>query len=151
MATTSRIVLAIKNFPVPKKGECIDLILNPIYFDNSPIGFFYGATERGICGLGIVLKFKTIHFFKEHFVVSVGTNTKEKLPGLWALVSIENGCHIEYLMVVGDSRVFIDWLDGKSQLEVLNLRLWKVNIHELKLQFRWPKGLHVHRQFNLMA
>ena len=77
MATTSRIVLAIKNFPIPKKGKCIDFILNPIYFDNNHIGFFYGATERGICGVGILLKFKTKHFFKEHFVVSVGTNTKE--------------------------------------------------------------------------
>jgi hypothetical protein len=42
-ATSSRIVLAIKNFPVPNKGECFDFILNPIYFDNNFIGFFYGA------------------------------------------------------------------------------------------------------------
>jgi hypothetical protein len=38
--TSSRIVLAIKNFPVPNKGECFDFILNPIYFDNNFIGFF---------------------------------------------------------------------------------------------------------------
>jgi hypothetical protein len=96
------------------------------------------------------LKFNTQHFFKAHFDVGVGTNTKEKLLGLWGLLSIANGCHIEDLMVVGDSRVVIDWMDGKSQLEALNLRSWKVNIQELKLQFRWMKGLHVHRQFNSM-
>ena len=108
VATTSRIVLAIKNFPVPKKGECIDFILNPNYFDNNPIGFFYGTAERGICGVGIVLNFNTQHFFKAHFDVGVGTNTKAELLGLWGLLSIANGCHIQDLMVVGDSRVVID-------------------------------------------
>jgi hypothetical protein len=53
-------------------------------------------------------------------------------------------------MVVGDSRVVIDWLDGKSQLEALNLRPWEVKTQELKLQFKWLKGLQVHRQFNSM-
>jgi ribonuclease HI len=125
--------------------------LNLVYFDNNPIGFFYRVAERGICGVGIVLKLSTQHFFKAYFAIGVGSNTKTKLLGLWDLLSIANGCHIEYLMVTSDLRVVIDWMDGKYQLEVLNLRLCKVKIHELKLQFRWLKGLHVHRQFNSMT
>jgi hypothetical protein len=54
------------------------------------------------------LKFNTQHFFKAHFDVGVGTKTKAELLGLWGLLSIANGCHIQDLMVVGDSRVVID-------------------------------------------
>ena len=144
-------MLDMNNFLVPNKGELFYFILNRVYFDNNPIGFFDGAAERGICGVGIVLNFNTQHFFKAHYFAGVGTNTKEKLLGLWGLLSIANGCHIEDLMVVGDTRFVIDWLDGKSQLEALNLRPWKVKIQELKLQLRWLKGLHVHRHFNSMV
>jgi hypothetical protein len=54
------------------------------------------------------LKFNTQHLFKSHFDVGVGTKTKAELLGLWGLLSIANGCHIQDLMVVGDLRVVID-------------------------------------------
>jgi hypothetical protein len=53
-------------------------------------------------------------------------------------------------MVVGYSKVVLDWFVGKSQLNSLNLQLWMKKIIYLKHNFSWLKCFHVHRQFNSM-
>jgi len=50
------------------KPQNLDYIISPIYFDDSPIGFFDGASLGNICGIGLYLKFSSIHTFKEYFV-----------------------------------------------------------------------------------
>jgi hypothetical protein len=35
-------------------------------------------------------------------------------------------------MVVGDSKIIVDWFDEKSILNVLTLQVWKRNILDLK-------------------
>jgi ribonuclease HI len=150
-ATCSRIIMAYKTLPATSQDEFLDYILNPIFFGNMPIGFFDGVADKGIGGVGIVLKFSIHHYFKIHLAVGLGTSTKAKLQGLWSLLFFAKGCHIQDLTVAGDSQVIIDWLNGKSQLEALNLRVWKEKIQALKSHFRCLQGFHVHRQFNNMA
>jgi hypothetical protein len=70
---------------------------------------------------------------------------------LWSLLNFALRFHIEDLMVVGYSKVVLDWFVGKSQLNVLNLQPWLKKVLELKQSFRWIQCFHVHRQFNSMA
>jgi hypothetical protein len=54
-------------------------------------------------------------------------------------------------MVVGDSKVILDWFDGKSRLKVLTLQSWMKKIIDLKASFSWIQCFHIHRQFNSVA
>jgi ribonuclease HI len=105
----------------------------------------------GICGVGIVLKMSSDHLFKIHLVVGTCSNIKAELLGLWGLLHFALRLHIHELMVVGDSKVILDWFDGKSHLNVLSLQTWKRKIKDLKLSFRWIQCFHVHRKFNSLA
>jgi hypothetical protein len=60
----------------------LDFILNPIYFDDNPIGFFDGAAVGNTCGIGIYLKISSDHIVKAHFVGGTGNNMKAELMGL---------------------------------------------------------------------
>ena len=146
--TSSRIVLAIKDLSGENKDDCLDFIMNLVYFDNSPIGFFGGPVVGGVCGVGIVLKLSSHHFFRAQLATGVGSNIKVELLSLWGLLSFAKRCHIVDLMVAGDSKVVLDWFDGKSHLNALILRPWKMKIMALKQHFSWLKCLHVHRQYN---
>jgi hypothetical protein len=52
------------------------------------------------------------------------------------------------MMVAGDSKVTIDWLYSKSNLNLIYLNNWKDNIKILNNIFEYIKFIHVHRQFN---
>jgi len=54
-------------------------------------------------------------------------------------------------MVFGDSKVILDWFDGKSQLKVLTLQYLMKNIIDLKASFIWIQCFHIQRQFNYVA
>jgi len=106
--TSSRIVLAIKDLSGENKDDCLDFIMSLVYFDNRPIGFFDGAAARGVCGVGIVLKLSSNHFFRAQLLVGVGSNIKAELLGFWGLLSFAKICHIVDLMVVRDSKIVLD-------------------------------------------
>jgi ribonuclease HI len=102
--------MAIKETPFSDEGEKFDYIMNPVYFGHKPIGFFDGAAANGSCGVGIVLKLSSSHFFKIHLAIGIGTNIKAELIGLWGLLHFTLRLHIYDLMVVGDSKVILDSL-----------------------------------------
>jgi hypothetical protein len=59
----------------------MEFILNPIYFDDTPIVFFDGVAYDNICGIEIYLKITTDHTVKAHFVGGNGNNMKVELLG----------------------------------------------------------------------
>jgi len=140
--------LAIKEMPCDNRDENLDYLMNLVYFEERPIGFFDSVVAGGECGVGIVLKLIGFHFYRVHLIVGASTNIKAELLGLWGQLMLAKRCHIAELMVVGDSKVVLDWFDGKSQLNALNLLPWKKKIMDLKQHFSWLKCFHVHRQFN---
>jgi len=54
-------------------------------------------------------------------------------------------------MVVGDSKVTIDWINESSKLNPLYLHNWKEQIKRLKVEFEEIKFMHIHREFNSVA
>jgi hypothetical protein len=55
------------------------------------------------------------------------------------------------MMVVGDSKVAIDWINDNSNLNLLYLNNWKEQIRSLKANFDGINFIHVHRAFNTVA
>jgi len=126
----------------------LDFNLNPIYFDDNPIGFFDGAAADNICGVGIYLKLSTKHTMKAHFAGGTGNNMKAELMGLWGILFLSSYLSIKKLMVAGDSKVTIDWINDKSNLNLIYLSNWKVKIRRLRTGFETINFMHIHRQFN---
>jgi hypothetical protein len=71
--------------------------------------------------------------------------------GLWGLLHFASRLSINKMMVAGDSKVAIDWINDKSNLNLLYLNTWKDQIRRLKDKFDGIKFMHVHRKFNTEA
>jgi len=100
--------MAMKKTNFSDEGEKFDYIMNPVYFGHKPISFIDRVAASGSCGVCIVLKLKSSHFFKIHLVIGIGTNIKVEMIGLWGLLHFTLRPHIYDLMVVGDSKVILD-------------------------------------------
>lgn len=51
-----KIILSFKDYSVKEEEDRMEYILNPIFFYDTPIGFFCGAADDKVCGIGIYLK-----------------------------------------------------------------------------------------------
>jgi ribonuclease HI len=149
--TISHILLAINEHTVSNELDKMDYILNSIFFGNTPIGFFDGATIGGLCGIGIFIKLNVSHIYKGYFVGGKGNNIKVEIMGLWGLLSQAKKIHIDPIMVAGDSKAVLDWISNKSKLDILALNSWKTKIERLRDMFYGINFMHVHRQFNKEA
>ena len=78
----TKIILSFKEYSTKEEEDKLAFILNPIYFDDNPIGFFDGAIDDNICGIGIYLKISTEHIIKAHFARGNGNNMKAEILGL---------------------------------------------------------------------
>jgi hypothetical protein len=58
--------LTSKNLKAQERGK-VEYILNPVYFDEKPIGFFDGAVVNDKWGVGIYIKLRAHHGYKAFF------------------------------------------------------------------------------------
>jgi ribonuclease HI len=149
--TITRILLDIKELKGTKEVNKVDFILNPIYFDEKPIGFFDGVAVNDNCGAGIFIKLSFDHSYKAHFAGGKGNNMKAEILGLWGLLFLAQRLSIRNLMAVGDSKVTIDWINDCSNLNLIYLHNWKEQIRCLKEGFEDIHFMHIHREFNTVA
>ena len=71
----SSILLDIKKYKGTGEEEKVDYILNPVFFDEKPIGFFDGAVVNDNCGVGISAQ----HVYKSYFVGGKANNMKAEI------------------------------------------------------------------------
>jgi ribonuclease HI len=91
------------------------------------IGWFDGASQQNDeqSGAGQVIKIRDHTFYKWTINCGAGTNTRTELLGVWALLTSASRLFISEISVLGDSRIFIVWLNGKGTLQVVTLKSWK--------------------------
>jgi ribonuclease HI len=147
----TKILLDIQEHKGTKEVNKVEYILSPIYFDDKPIGFFDGVVVNDHCGAGIYIKLNSEHSFKALFAGGKGNNMKAEILGLWGLLFLAHKLSICRLMVAGDSKVTIDWINESSKLNLLYLHNWKEQIKRLKEGFEDIKFMHIHREFNTVA
>jgi hypothetical protein len=71
--------------------------------------------------------------------------------GSLGLLTLAIRLHIYDLQVFGDSRIIIDWLNQKCDLQVMDLMFWKERLKALTREFSALEFTHTYRDFNQEA
>lgn len=119
---------------------------------NLPVGYtlayFDGAEQAGCCGAGGFFKSNQTGITKWYFSCGRGTNTKAELLALWSTLYLATSWSVKHLIVLGDSRVVIDWINCKSNLRSVHIECWKQKTLVLSKLFEDVKFQHVQRSHN---
>ena len=73
---------------------------------------------------------------------------KAELVGAWASLNLARRLHIDDLLLLGDSKVIVDWLKGQVDLKVAALENWKDRTKETANWFRNLSVSHIYREDN---
>jgi ribonuclease HI len=117
---------------------------------NRVIAWFDGAAQHNgkLYGAGGMLHISTHSSFRWTLNCGQGTNTKAELTGAWATLTLARRLNLLDLVVLGDSRIVIDWLNGKVNLQATTLLSWKDRIREALQHFRTLSFPHIFREDN---
>jgi ribonuclease HI len=87
---------------------------------------FDGASQMdgSVCGAGGTFKHHQARVTKWFLNCGGGTNTKAELLGLWVSLTLAARWSINHLLVLGDSRVIIDWITQKCNLHSIHIEGW---------------------------
>ena len=77
------------------------------------------------CATGGIFRTHDKRITKWYLNCGVGTNTKAELMGLWVTLTLAMLWVIDKILILGDSKVIIDWINKKSQLNAVNIEGWK--------------------------
>jgi ribonuclease HI len=114
------------------------------------IAFFDGAASAGgfNCGAGGAIKCPNSQAYRWFFNCGDGTNTKAELLGAWATLTISKLLNLQYIQVLGDSKVVIQWLKQEGNLQTINTEGWKSRIKDLISTFKGLHFQHIFREAN---
>ena len=115
------------------------------------MAFFDGASIASFGGAGAVIWLNDYHFFTITLGCGPNTNTRGELLTLWALLSVAKDFGLPNLYVFGDSSVIINWVNGDSSLNMVNLDAWCHNTKLLLSSFTHVDIIHVYREYNMRA
>jgi ribonuclease HI len=140
---------ALSNIPTDKNSQV--LRLSPVIRLNGySLAFFYGASTVGGsgCGAGGSLKLIEGPVVRWLFNCGEGSNTKEELVGAWASLTIAKILEIQHVQILGDSKIVIEWLNHKGNLQAINIEGWKRRIRVLASTFQGISFQHIFREYN---
>jgi ribonuclease HI len=128
--------------------DCLLLILFKTN-NTKPWGFFNGACQGtlGTCRVGAILYLDNANYLLPKYGAGLGTNNNVELYALWILLKVVVDIQVKRLQVFGDSKLLIDWENGKSIIYNLDLGPILDRIMEKKLIFEEVSFSHVYREF----
>jgi ribonuclease HI len=109
------------------------------------------ASTGFCCGAGGFFKSHTKRTTKWFLNCGVGTNTKAELLGLWTSLALASLWSINHILVLGDSRVIIDWINQKCKLHSVHIEGWKEKTQDLSKLFTDINFRHISRTHNKEA
>lgn len=71
--------------------------------------------------------------------------------GLWATLTLASLWSINHLLVLGDSRVIIDWISQKINLHSVSIESWLDKTRVLSSRFTDINFIHISRIHNRVA
>jgi ribonuclease HI len=135
----------IKDFHI----KPVDFLLDP---GSTLICFDGAALANGhCCGAGGTLKIHPFRVTKWFLNCGEGFNTKAELIGLWASLFLASSWSLNHLLVLGDSRIIIEWINHKSNLQSVHIEGWKQQTRALANFFTDAKFHHIPRCHNSEA
>jgi ribonuclease HI len=117
------------------------------------VGWFDGAasadgTQSGARG---IIRISDSTVYKWTFNTGPGTNNRAELLGVWVTLFLASRLHLTELQIIGDSKIIIDWCNGRGRLQILALDGWKEKIRELSTHFGVITFIHAYKEFNMEA
>jgi ribonuclease HI len=111
---------------------------------------FDGAAHSSglCCGAGGIFRFHSSRVTKWFINCGAGSNTKAELLGLWATLTLATFWSINQLQILGDSRVIIDWINLKCNLNTVNIECWKQKTLDLAKNIKDLSVHHIYRVHN---
>jgi hypothetical protein len=90
-----------------------------IHIEGFTMARFDGAAHSTgeCCAAGGFFKTHASRVTKWYMNCGAGTNTKAELMGLWATLTLATHSVIKKIQISGDSKVVIDWINQKGQLQ----------------------------------
>jgi ribonuclease HI len=133
--------------PIPNR------VCDFIHIEGFTLACFDGAAllSGGCCAAGGFFKTHASRVTKWYINCGAGTNTKAELMGLWATLTLASLWAIDKIQILGDSKVIIDWMNQKGQLQAVNLDGWKLKTKELTHNFKEISFQHIYREHNKEA
>jgi ribonuclease HI/probable phosphoglycerate mutase len=133
----------------PRKGKNTR-IKKTLDFTLAYVGWFDGATQANgiLSGAGGVIKLPGNTTYKWTLNCGLGTNTSAELLGVWASLTLAKRPGIDQLQVLGDSKIVIEWLNYRGNLQVTPLMGWMDMIQDLKKSFNSIRFDHIYREEN---
>jgi ribonuclease HI len=116
------------------------------------VAWFDGASQHGgaTCGAGGRIVLNSHSSILWTLNCNQGSNTKAELLGAWTSLFLAS-CHTDDLLLLGDSKITIDWLNGLADLRVAALSCWMKRTKEATLLFRKLSFQHIFREDNKVA
>jgi ribonuclease HI len=121
--------------------------------DDISIAWFDGAAQQKEekCGAGGKIVINNSISYSWTLNCGKGTNTKAELLGAWASLTLASRLSIPDLLLLGDSRIVIDWLNKRGAIQAVALERWKERIIESLTLFRKITFAHIFREENKEA
>jgi ribonuclease HI len=76
---------------------------------------------------------------------------KAELLGAWASLILACRLHTDELLLLGDSKIIIDWLNGQADFHVAALECWKERTQEATNSIKNLSFSHIYREENSEA
>jgi ribonuclease HI len=136
---------------IPKNKQCTPIL--PTLDYDIPWGYFDGASQGHppSCRVGVVMFINQNHYIYIRYAPGQGSNNRAELIAMWTLLEMTKQKDIKKLQVMGDSKLAIEWAQGK--LEIQNVNLENI-LRDIKLafpSFEWISFHHVLRELNVKA
>jgi ribonuclease HI len=108
-----------------------------------PWGYFDGASQGHppMCGVGVVLYIKQNHYIHIRYAPGTRSNNRAEFIALWTLLETTIKKDARKLQVFGDSKLVIDWANGKNSAQ--DIRLANI-MRDIKLTFQSFEWLSFH-------
>jgi ribonuclease HI len=116
------------------------------------VASFDGASQQGgaLCGAGGKIALNPHTSIRWTLNGGQGTNTKAELIAAWTSLALASR-HTDTLLLLGDSKLTIDWLNGLADFHVAALNCWKDRTKDATLLFSKFTFQHIFREENSEA
>ena len=102
-------------------------------------------------GLGGVIYFSDKHKVQANFYPSHCTNNKEELAALHTVLNLAINNNISQLQVFGDSKMVVDWVNKKIQINAPHLQQLLRAIRRILELFTGFNITHIYKELNMEA
>lgn len=104
-----------------------------------------------MCGCGANIILNSSHAFHFYWSGGYGTNMRAKILALWGVMHCASWLVVDEILIVGDSKIVIDWAMGHHSLTVPSLIRWLEQISSLKAYFSSIYFCHIFREKNALT